>query len=179
MIKNQEVNGGSWQLLGTFSFNAAAYSVRLTDNANEIVIADAIRLVPAAAPSEIIVDNPAAAFVGTWSTSTSTAGYYGSNYQYNSAGTGTHTAQWSFTIPSAGSWQVYARWTGGSNRATNAPYTVNHAGGSTTVIKNQEVNGGSWQLLGTFPFNAAAYSVRLTDNANEIVIADAIRLVKT
>ena len=132
-----------------------------------------------APPSEIIVDNPAAVFVGTWPSSTSVAGYYGSNYQYHAAGTGANTGTWSFSIPTAGSWQVYAWWTINPNRATNAPYTVYYAGGSATVTKNQQINGGSWQLLGTFTYNVGTYSVRLTDNANGFVIADAIRLVHT
>ena len=72
---------------------------------------------------------------------------------------------------------MYARWTSWPNRATNAKYTINRAGGSNVVQVNQEVNGGSWQSLGTFSFNVGAYSIVLSDNANEIVIADAIRLV--
>jgi hypothetical protein len=128
-------------------------------------------------PTEIIVDNPAAVFVGSWPSSTSVAGYYGSNYQYHAAGTGSNTATWSFTIPTAGYWQVYAWWTSSSNRATNAPYAVGYSGGSVLVTVNQQVNGGSWQSLGTFSFNAGTYTVRLTDNANGNVIADAIRLV--
>jgi len=129
-----------------------------------------------APPAEIIVDNPAAAYLGTWPTSTAIVGYYGSNYQSHATGTGANTATWSFSIPSAGNWQVYAIWTSGTNRATNAKYTVNYQDSSTVVTVNQQVNGGSWQSLGTFAFNAAAYSVRLTDNANGYVIADAIRI---
>jgi hypothetical protein len=144
------------------------------------VIADAVRLVPGSPPpppTEIIKDNPSAAFVGTWPLSTSTAGYYGANYQTHAAGTGTNTATWSFTIPTAGPWKVYARWTALSNRATNAKYTVNYAGGSVVVTVNQQASGGTWVLLGDYTFNAGAYSVRLSDNANGYVIADAVRLV--
>jgi len=129
------------------------------------------------ASSEIVIDNAKAVFTGTWPSSSTFTGYYGSGYKYHSGGTGINKATWSFNIPTAGSWQVYARWTSSANRATNAKYTVNHASGSTTVTKNQEANGGSWQSLGTFNFNVAAYSVRLSDNADEYVIADAIRLV--
>jgi len=135
-------------------------------------------VLPVAAPTtEIIVDNPAATFVGTWPTSTSVAGFSGSNYQTHTAGSGASTATWYFSIASAGQYKVYARWTGSSNRASNAKYTVNSAGGSTLKTVSQKVNGGSWQLLGTFSFNAASYSVRLTDQADGYVIADAIRLV--
>jgi len=134
---------------------------------------------PVSAPaSEIIVDNPAAVFVGTWPTSTSVAGYYGSNYQYHAAGTGANTATWVVTIPTAGNWDVYARWTSGSNRASNAKYTVPHADGVSVVTVNQEINGGIWYKLGTYRFGAIGYGVMLSDNANEYVIADAIRVVQ-
>jgi hypothetical protein len=178
---NQQASGGTWVSLGTFTFNAGSYSIRLSDNANGYVIADAVRLVKGGAPpppTEIIKDNPSATYVGTWPTSTSTAGYYGSNYQTHAAGTGSNTATWSFTVTTAGSYKVYARWTALSNRASNAKYTVNSAGGATMVTVNQQANGGSWQSLGTFTFNAGSYSIRLTDNANGYVIADAVRLVK-
>ena len=69
-------------------------------------------------------------------------------------------------------------WTSYSNRATNAPYTINHAGGSTVVRVNQEVNNGQWVSLGVFNFNAGTASIVLSTDANEIVIADAIKLVR-
>jgi len=247
---NQEINGGSWQYLGTYSFNVGAYSVRLSDNANEIVIADAIRLVSSSAtyslkvnvvgsgsvtkspdqpsyasgivvtltaspeagcvfngwsgaltgnanpatitmngaktvaatfttlPSEIIVDDVNAVFVGTWTSSSSPSGYFGSGYRYHTSGTGANTATWSFNIPTAGSWQVFARWTSGTNRATMAKYTVNYAGGSTVVQVNQQTNGGVWFSLGVFSFNVGTRSVVLSDNADGyVVIADAVKLV--
>jgi 5-hydroxyisourate hydrolase-like protein (transthyretin family) len=135
-------------------------------------------------PSAIIVDDVNAVFVGSWTLSTATSGYYGSGYRYHAAGTGANTATWSFNIPTAGSWEVYARWTSSSTRATNALYTIYHATryplwtvSLTGVQLNQQVNGGSWQSLGTYPFDAGAYWVRLSDSANGIVVADAIRLV--
>ncbi|MBN2259988.1 MAG: hypothetical protein JW702_05565, partial [Clostridiales bacterium] len=115
------------------------------------------------AASEIIVDNSEADFVGYWPDSTAVSGYYGSNYQHNVAGSGGDTASWSFSIPSAGVWEVFARWTSHENRASNARYTVNHAEGSTVVVRNQELNGGTWVSLGDFSFNSGSYSVVLSD----------------
>ena len=129
--------------------------------------------------SEIIVDNVNAVYAGAWSSSTSMPGYYGTNYQYKYSGTGTNTATWSFNVPTTGAWEVFAMWTSYSNRATNAPYTINHAGGSTVVRVNQEINNGQWVSLGVFNFNAGAASIVLSDDANEIVIADAIKLIPT
>ena len=127
--------------------------------------------------SEIIVDNAAASFTGSWSTSTYYPNYHGTNYKWSSPGNGADTATWTFNIPTAGNWQVYAWWTNAANKATDAPYTITHAAGSTTIDKNQQTNGGSWQLLGTFNFNTGTHNVRLTDNANGEVVADAIRLI--
>jgi len=132
-------------------------------------------LVYRGAPSDVIVDDPQASFVGTWTRTSATSGFYGTGYRYHIAGSGSNTATWSFSVPASGTWEVYARWTDGSNRATNAPYTVNHAEGSTLVRVSQRVNGGSWQSLGAYSFSGSG-SVRLSDNADGVVIADAIML---
>ncbi|MBY0266581.1 MAG: DUF2778 domain-containing protein [Burkholderiales bacterium] len=129
-------------------------------------------------PSAIIVDNTAGTAVGTWATSTSVGGYYGANYQHHPAGAGANSFTWTPAIPATGSYKVYARWTVHPNRSTQATYTVNHAGGSTAVTVNQEVNGGSWQLLGTFSLNAGSgHSVALVDQGDGYVIADAIKVL--
>jgi len=184
--KNQEVNNGQWVSLGSYDYDVGVYSVVLSDNANGVVIADAVMLEkgdtppppPPPPPGDIIVDDTEASYVGTWDVSTTTAGYYGSGYRYHTAGSGTNRATWSFIINEAASYEVFARWTSASNRATDAPYTVNHADGSTTVDKNQEVNNGQWISLGEYDFDIGAYSVRLSDSANGVVIADAVMLVK-
>ncbi|MFY9314815.1 MAG: hypothetical protein WAO95_04560 [Burkholderiales bacterium] len=91
-------------------------------------------------------------------------------------GAAPNTATWTLNVATAGSYNVYARWTAHPNRATDAKYTVNHASGATTVTANQEVNSGVWNLLGTYSFNAGNATVTLTDQANGYVIADAVML---
>ncbi len=80
-----------------------------------------------------------------------------------SAGTGADSFTWTPTIPVSGSYQVYARWTAHPNRSTHATYTVNHAAGATAVTVNQEANGGTWQLLGTFTLDAGTGQQRGAD----------------
>jgi RHS repeat-associated protein len=92
-------------------------------------------------------------------------------------GAAPNTATWTLSVPTSGSYQVYARWTQHPNRATDAKYTVTHAFGGTEVVVNQEAGGGNWNLLGTFDFNAGTASVGLTDQANGYVIADSVMLV--
>lgn len=129
-------------------------------------------------PSAIVVDNLAGTFTGTWAVSTSVGGYYGTNYQAQAPGSGANSFTWTPTIPTTASYKVYARWTVHPNRSTHAVYTVNHAGGATAVTVNQEANGGTWQLLGTFSLNAGTgNTVVLADQGDGYVIADAIKVV--
>lgn len=130
-------------------------------------------------PSAVVADNTSGTQAGpnAWSASTAVAGYYGSNYQVRPAGTGANTLTWSLSVPSTATYEVYARWTQHPNRATNAKYTVNHAGGSNVVVVNQEAGGGQWNLLGSYSFDAGTATVSLSDDANDYVIADAVMIV--
>ena len=76
-----------------------------------------------------------------------------------------------------GTYFVYAWWHAHPNRATNAPYTINHSSGSETVRVNQQINGSQWNQLGagTYAFVSGNSSVVLSnEGADGYVIADAI-----
>jgi len=90
-------------------------------------------------------------------------------------------AAWNVNLPSSGSYKVYARWTAGSNRPSNIAYQVYHKGGTANVYVNQQANGGTWNLLGTFNFPAgASQKIKLScwASPDDVVIADAVRFVK-
>ena len=125
---------------------------------------------------DVIVDNGAAVYTGTWSNSSFNAGqFFGTDYRWSHT-TGA-TARYTPNLPSAGSYRVYAMWNNGSDRGRTAPYTVTHAGGSTTVTASQRTGGGLWVYLGTYPFNAGTGGNVLTTmtGANGLIIADAVR----
>lgn len=130
----------------------------------------------------VTADNGTAAWSASasWFPGTSVAGYYGSNYHARSTEAISDPATWTVSLPSSGSYRVDAWWTAAANRAASAPYIVYHSGGSTTVNKNQQANGGSWQSLGTFSFNAGSNEVKLScwTTAGFFVIGDAVRFVK-
>jgi hypothetical protein len=140
--------------------------------------------------SGIILDNPTAKSIGgddlggNWSRSTSTAGYYGDNYQVATAATATSWARWTPRLPSAGYYNVYMRWTSASNRASGAQVNVNTASGSYKRYVNQRLNGGTWFLLGRYYF-AAGYSTGtgsitlFATGANGYVVADAVMFAPT
>jgi RHS repeat-associated protein len=139
---NQQTNGGQWNLLGTFPFNAggSGYKVTLADSPLGKVAADALYLVQDTAPP--------AAFT------------------------------WTPTFPSAGAYQVYARWPASSANTGAAQYTVTRDGGTSSATLNQKQNGGAWVLLGSYNFTPAAnQKVTLAASADGTTIADALLFV--
>ncbi len=137
-------------------------------------------------PAERIVDDGDAAYGETngWTNFTNTLAYQ-LDAEQHPAGDGSGFADWTFTGLPAGNYEVFAKWIPFSNRATNAPYTIyDGATPLATVRVNQQVmpsgdqsNGVVWQSLGTFNEFTGKLTVRLNDNANGMVVADAIRVV--
>ena len=126
----------------------------------------------------IVIDNLDRGFAvvsGTWRT-TAPAGRLGANNLYAAAGNGSSKVRFTPRITTPGTYRVYAWWTQYPNHATNAPYTIRHSTGTTTVVTDQEINGGKWNLLGTFDFAAGAGGfVEMSNRANEYVTADGVK----
>ena len=138
----------------------------------------------AAAPVQII-DNGAAGNtrVGAWTTVTN-RGYQG-DIHVATRGTGSKQANWTFNNLPAGEYRVWATWTGGSVNATNAPYRIFYGGATAPTIRvNQRTaptgltaDGGRWRFLGAVNAAQGWLQVKLTNQADGTVVADAIRLV--
>jgi len=138
----------------------------------------------------LILDNPTAkttggtGLAGTWSRSTSTAGYYQDDYQTRAGCTGAAWARWTPRFSTTAIYAVYLRWTAGWNRATNAKVTINIPIGQASVQVNQQTNNGQWVYVGSYRFNAGYStgqgSVAIhAQGANGYVVADAARFVPT
>lgn len=136
-------------------------------------------------PEEIIKDNTDSSGVsitGSWSTTSQSPGFYGTNCIYDGGtGKGSKSVVYTPTLPCDGTYDVYARWTSGSLRANNVPYTITHSNGSDTVVKDQTTSGGAWVLLGTYGFNEGTLGSVTVSNtgttSGKYVIADAVRFV--
>jgi hypothetical protein len=129
----------------------------------------------------LVIDNsdpdPAVVFNGSWTPSTTTAGYLGVDYRHNgNAGQGSKSVVFTPNIPSAGIYPIFLRWTSEANRASNVPVTVNYNGGSQVVTVNQRSSGGTWVSLGSFPFAAGSSgTVTIGTTATDgYVIVDAL-----
>ncbi len=134
-----------------------------------------------AAAQQVIVDNVDASWSvlsGSWSTG-SFPTPWGADYRFafSTGGAATAQCEWRPNLPVAGNYLVEIWYVQGANRATNAPFTVDHSGGSTPFAVNQQVSGSQWNTLGTFSFAAGAGGrVTLTNAANgSVVMADAVR----
>lgn len=176
---NQQVRGGKWNYLGIYPFAAGTGgSVVLSDDANGYVNADAVKF-ELIDPTQMIMDNDEAAYEGDWPLIEGNPEAYGGDFQYNESdpGVGEDTATWTPYIPVAGDYKVYAWWVAHANRATNAPYTITYDGGSEEVRVDQQIDGGQWNLLGTYYLDVGTSgSIVLSDDANGYVVADAIKL---
>jgi hypothetical protein len=122
--------------------------------------------------------------VGFWSHNTA-RGYGGEMYTANK-GTGSITSTWSFTALPPGTYEVQATWRISTLNATNAPFTVyNGSQAAFTTKVNQQLTPAGywdgttlWQSLGTVTVTGSSLVVRLTNAANGLVVADAIRIVR-
>ncbi len=135
---------------------------------------------------ETIIDDGEDGYSQTsgWITTTNTLAYH-LDYDYHAAGNGQDSATWTFANVVPATYQVFVRWSWFTTRATNAPYTIYD--GSTplgTVAVNQQLppsgdmsNGITWQSLGMFNSSSGTLVVKLSDNANGYVTADAVRIV--
>ncbi|MCA9075932.1 MAG: hypothetical protein KDA93_12965 [Planctomycetaceae bacterium] len=139
-------------------------------------------------PAVQIIDDGDPGFAiesGSWGTGNSGAG--GDNRNASRFG-GTKVARWTFTDLTPGRYRVSATWNQHPVRATDAPYTI--FDGTTplnTIDVNQQLEptgspdltnlGVSWQDLGGLvAITSDTLIVKLSNNANGYVMADAIRI---
>ncbi|MCL4206714.1 MAG: choice-of-anchor D domain-containing protein [Pirellulaceae bacterium] len=136
----------------------------------------------------LIMDDgdPGYSRTGAWTYYTSLG--YNADLDYTARGNGSRVATWSFTGLDNGDYLVSTTWAPHRNRATNAPYRIyNGAAVSgnllSTVLVNQEAtpssftdSGAAWGNLGIFTINGNTLTITLGNDANEYVVADAVRI---
>ena len=137
----------------------------------------------------VIVDNGGAGYTGSGFTTTgntsSDRGQYGTDWGQAAAvtGTATATAQWSTTVPAAGSYDIFAWWPGASGilgENTGAHYSVVNGALSDTRTINQTVAlKGRWNKIGTWTLSTGSpVVVTLTNSVTggTQVYADALKI---
>lgn len=164
---------------------STTYHYRVTSvdlSGNATVSADQIFATTAGGTADIVIDDGDAGCIlsGAWVYVTGAgAAAYNGDYWYDSDSlTETSIAKYTPYIAIAGNYNVYAMWRSGSNRCTSVPYTTYYNGGQQTVYVNQQLNGGVWNLLGTYNFAVGETGyTKVTNKATggDVVIADAVK----
>ena len=117
---------------------------------------------------------------GTWTSASSTPGFYGSGYWWGATAETSAPATFWFYLPSAQTRTIDAWWTSGSNRSKSATFVAYNAAGAERgrATKDQTANGGKWVTLGTWSFSAGWNKVVLSrwQAPGKVVIADAVRV---
>jgi len=101
---------------------------------------------------------------------------YGKSFHHSAPGDGSDTATWDAElVKGAGNYEVFVWYPIYPGLAANAPFTINHAGISDTLIVDQGINGGQWVSLGIYEFlNNGTENITLSDKADSWVAADAV-----
>ena len=85
---------------------------------------------------------------------------------------------WRPDLPEKGEYAVYIAYKTFHNSTTDARYTVHYLGGERTLHVNQQMGGGTWIYLGTFPFakgNDGYVELTTRSSSAGLVSADAVR----
>jgi hypothetical protein len=130
-----------------------------------------------ASVTDVIVDNASAAVTGNWLTSTYRPDYYDTDYLHDkNKDKGANSVTFTPVLPQDGRYEVYMWWSNAPIWAKNVPVDVMHDGGTSTVSVDESINGGQWNLVGTYNFTAGTGSVTIrTDGTTSHVTADAVK----
>ena len=140
---------------------------------------------PPPPPTEIIVDNAGAGildsaggrtFTGSWCTSSGPSPY-GSDSNYSCGNAGANTYRWTPNIPTAGSYDVYVRWTEYPTRSSSVPISVSSSSGIVSKSFNETTGGGAWVLHGRYSFAAGKVGYAEVNDSTGQANADAVRFV--
>jgi hypothetical protein len=147
------------------------------------VVFDNVSFEPVPENDTITMDNSdptGVSFVGQWETRTNADANNG-NFSLNTQKDGTSSVKYQPTIRLDGMYDVYV-WQHFTSGTQDAPFTVQHASGTTTVPVNQSQNGKSWFKIGTFPFlkgNSGSVTVTNAYTQGNFILADGVRFTRT
>ena len=133
---------------------------------------------------EVILDDDAEAGVtyeGDWTeTAAFPRGFIGDGFTY-APGAPTDSVTYDVPLPRDGKFAVSVRWVGdwggqGHSRHTRAArFEIEHAGGTTTVVGDQDFTSDGWYPLGTYTFEGGSGTVRLKGDGTGTINTDGIR----
>ncbi|MCA9247128.1 MAG: FAD-dependent oxidoreductase [Planctomycetales bacterium] len=131
----------------------------------------------------IVVDDSQAKATGLWQQSGSVGPFVGLGYSHDgNEGKGKSEMRFDIPIPKSGRYEVRFAYTASSNRASNVPVIVEHAGGVASSKIDERAAppiDGLFISLGTYSFDSESGAMVTVHNdaTNGHVIVDAVQLV--
>ena len=113
------------------------------------------------------------------------AGGFGGGARCVEAGSGDCLATWQVGQLAAGTYDVQVTWVAGADRASDAAYRIYDGDTLLATVRvdqrqgpaGAEVGGVAFQSLGQFAVSSGRLWVVLSDEADGLVVADALRVV--
>ncbi len=130
----------------------------------------------------VVLDDSQAVLRGSWSSSSSNRRFVGTGYRHDfNSNKGSSAAEWLFTAPRAGKWEVSLSWSAHANRAENLAVRIRTKSVSETVLVDQTqapTEDALFEPLAVVILEAGQQlSVSLSNSdTNGYVILDALRL---
>ena len=94
------------------------------------------------------------------------------------SGVSTDHVTYTPTLTSSETVDIYAKWTESATRAQAVTYTVQHAGGATDIVVNQQQPSAGWFRLGAFAMSPGQnHHVEVAGALEGVTVADAMRFV--
>ena len=157
------------------AFDGLIDDVRIYDRALTPDEVSEISSTPVGEPSEVIIDNGDynTSFTGAWYISGG-ANPYGADSFWSRDGS---TYTWTFLPTVSASYELSMWWTEWSSRSTSVPVDIEHSGGTIRIYIDQQRDGGQWNSLGQYFFEAGtSYYVTVTAQPGPTsTCADAVR----
>lgn len=122
---------------------------------------------------DVIIDNgdTGTSFTGIWEVSGGSDAY-GADSVWSRNGA---SYSWQTDNLSEGRYEVLMWWSAWASRAPAAEVSVEHAEGSDVLLVNQQVAGGQWNSLGTYPFKGSGkVTIIASTGATISTCADAV-----
>ena len=141
---------------------------------------------PRATAGSIIVDNSDPGFsiqAGEWGACRGgecQGAPFNADFRYADPKCLTCRARFELRVATTGSYELYAWWPHGSDRATDTPFTITFSGGTNTVRVDQRNSGDDWFWLQTIHAQTGeTISVVIGGSATGFANADALALAPT
>jgi len=164
--------------LSSLSDGIHEISLSVQDNEGTWSAPETIILEVGYIPIVFIIDDgdPKTSYSGNWKTS-AVSDWYDTNSLYSKEDGDTYT--WTFSPGVSSDYEVSLWWTEYSNRDDDVPIAIEHHDGTDIVTIDQRENGGQWNIMGQYYFEAGSnYKITVTAQAgSSSTCADAVRFI--